>query len=93
MRLGIEVKREHGDEPQWNRESRQETELAWDAGADAYIEAMASFMFARTFTHEGIIDAMRSYIEQYDDEELEDWGREAEVDDKIAPIQGVNTRL
>ena len=101
MKLIIEVSR-GPDEQRWDaREMRHETEVGWDANANDYVEALAAFMFARTFAPETIVDAFRDYIETWDMAHENEWGYEAkadeegwgeeemaaEADEKIAPVQ------
>jgi hypothetical protein len=96
MRLVIETRRGVGDSMQEVTEVRQETELGWDATGEDYIRAIASFMFAMTFHPDTILEAMRQYIEEHDEDEWEndfadedEWeeSTEAEVGEKTAPVQ------
>ncbi len=98
MRLVIETRRGVGDNMQAVTEVRQETELGWDATGEDYIRAIASFMFAMTFHPDTILEAMRQYIEEHDEDEWEndfgdeddDWDEEsgeAEADEKTVPTE------
>lgn len=66
MKFSLEVRRSIGDPPN-QLERRQEREIAWDEGADGYVDEFFTFLVGQTFAPSTILEAFTDFVENHND--------------------------